>query len=324
MTLSLVLLACGKSPPELLEPDAPPPEPEAEVASAEPEVASAPPAAFASRMVAAGDVAWNPLDPSAPEGPALAIVSGDPAVGPVQALMKFPPGYESGLHTHTADYTAVVLQGGAAHGATEDTLTVLGPGAWWTQPGGESHADSCTGEADCILYIGLDGPLDMAPAQASSPENTMTVTAAADVAWGPLMPEAPDGPQLAVLSGNPAEGSSRLMMQFPTGYASGLHTHTADYTAAVVSGTHGHGAATDGLTALASGSHWTQAGGEAHADACDGGDPCTIVLELHGPMDFALVTEQGAGDGAAPEGGEGGPEKGGKAGGKAPHKGAPG
>ena len=306
MWLSL-LIACGKTPPDAVEPPARPPA-EAETPDT-PEIPEAPETStMSSSVVRVADVEWTPLVEGAEDGPAVALLSGDLDAGPFRALLRWPGGYSADLHRHTAGYTGVVLQGIAAHGARSGHLQRVEAGGYWIQPAGEPHGNACVSEAACILYVAFDGPLDRAPARGPGRVDTSTLVVAADVSWSLMDEGIPEGPELAVLAGD-LSGESRVMMRFPPGFHSGLHTHTSDYTAAVVTGTHGHGPTEQGLTALQPGSAILQAGGEAHADACSGGDPCILVLDLHGAFDFVPMQsdEAPADDGA-----------------DAPHKGPPG
>ncbi len=122
MWLSLVV-ACGKTPPDAMEP---PPlaiveAPETEAADpAGDEGLESPPASTSdsgtSEVVKAADVVWTSLVEGAASGPQVSVLSGDAEAGPVRVLLRWPAGYGADLHRHTADYTAVVLQGTASHG----------------------------------------------------------------------------------------------------------------------------------------------------------------------------------------------------------------
>src|SRR4051812_11468505 len=79
----------------------------------------------------AGDLKWE--QPFGPSGPKLAFVSGDMKKGPCSFFFKFPAGFDSGWHTHDADYTAVVLAGtmqNVEQGA-EAASHPLGVGSAW-------------------------------------------------------------------------------------------------------------------------------------------------------------------------------------------------
>jgi len=102
---------------------------------------------------------FTPLFAGAPDGPAIAILRGDPATGPSEMLMRMPRG-DGVPHVHTSDYSLIVLEGRMTHVAQGGKdLRELGPGSYWFQPGGEAHVDSCL-DAQCVMYISWSGPRD--------------------------------------------------------------------------------------------------------------------------------------------------------------------
>jgi hypothetical protein len=58
-----------------------------------------------------------------------------------------------------------------------------------------------------------------------------------DLQWTPLME---GGPEMAVVHGNPQEGAAAFFLKIPAGGKAGAHTHSADYQAFLVSGSHKH------------------------------------------------------------------------------------
>lgn len=102
-----------------------------------------------------------PLDPTRPDGPAMAVLRGDPDRGPSDMLLKLKKGLGR-LHVHTADYHLVLLQGTMKHwveGESEEGAKPLGPGSYWFQPGNRAHADSCLAD-ECVMFIQWDGKRD--------------------------------------------------------------------------------------------------------------------------------------------------------------------
>jgi quercetin dioxygenase-like cupin family protein len=107
------------------------------------------------------DARFVPNDPREPDGPQLAVLWGDPARGPSTMLVKvkkstFP------LHSHTADYHLVVLEGTVKHwaeGELESNAKALGPGSYWFQPGNQVHGDACVTD-ECLVHIHWAGPRD--------------------------------------------------------------------------------------------------------------------------------------------------------------------
>src|SRR5437870_4761984 len=62
-----------------------------------------------SMAVPASELKWD--HPWGPQGPEVAVVSGDAKKGPASAFMKFPAGYDSGWHTHDGWYVSTVVKG---------------------------------------------------------------------------------------------------------------------------------------------------------------------------------------------------------------------
>lgn len=86
----------------------------------------------------------------------LGALWGDRASGEAGTLLRTPPGFRSGLHSHTADYWAVVVQGAWEHwvpSTGEGTGNRLEPGAHWTQAKTQLHEDSCVSDVPCIIFL---------------------------------------------------------------------------------------------------------------------------------------------------------------------------
>ena len=117
-------------------------------------------------MVSAGAASFAPLDPKSPNGLHQAILSGDPKVGPVAFLMKFPKG-RLPMHYHSSDYYAWIVDGKMKHWlpGKEAEAKENPPGTFWFQPGGANgiHDDECVSDS-CTLYVYMDGNFDAIPA----------------------------------------------------------------------------------------------------------------------------------------------------------------
>ncbi len=117
-------------------------------------------------IVPAGTAKFAPLDPRAPQGAQLAVLSGDLKAGPVAVLLKLPKGAEP-IHWHTSDYAAVLVEGRAKHwlAGHEADATANPPGTAWFQPGGSAataHGDECVSDS-CTVFVYLPGGLDFTP-----------------------------------------------------------------------------------------------------------------------------------------------------------------
>jgi quercetin dioxygenase-like cupin family protein len=104
---------------------------------------------------------FTPFDAKKPEAGGYAVLSGDPNEGASQMLFRYPRG-EFPVHTHSADYQAVVIKGQAKHwaeGKSSAEAASLGPGSYWSQPARQKHGDSCLSE-ECLLFITWAGKMD--------------------------------------------------------------------------------------------------------------------------------------------------------------------
>lgn len=123
-------------------------------------------------VVPFGEARFVPLDSSRPDGPAIAVLRGDPDQGPSDMLLKLKKG-SGRLHLHTSDYHLVVLQGMMKHwveGEKEAEAPPLGPGSYWFQPGNQAHGDSCLTD-ECLMFIKWDGKRDARLAQPAPAED---------------------------------------------------------------------------------------------------------------------------------------------------------
>jgi hypothetical protein len=109
-------------------------------------------------MVPAENIPWVVEAPGQPQR--LGALWGRRATGPAGTLLTVPGGFVAPVHTHTADYRAVVIEGVWKHwpeGASKDKAIALRPGSYWTQKARRWHADACVSKAPCtILLINTD------------------------------------------------------------------------------------------------------------------------------------------------------------------------
>src|SRR5512141_576667 len=71
-------------------------------------------------------------------GVSMATVWGDPDKGVHGTFTKFDPGYDAGMHTHTADVWIVVIKGAYLYKDDAGEKRV-GPGEFLRVPGGHKH-----------------------------------------------------------------------------------------------------------------------------------------------------------------------------------------
>jgi hypothetical protein len=105
-----------------------------------------------------------------PDGPRVAVLWGNPNAGPSAILLEMKRG-AGPMHTHTADYHLVVIEGVMKHWGPDETESIakpLGPGSYWFQPGGVPHADACLTDR-CVMQVVWSGRRDAQLAASPKP-----------------------------------------------------------------------------------------------------------------------------------------------------------
>jgi len=114
-------------------------------------------AAEKSAVVAKADLKWKNLGTG---GVAAAPVSGDMEKGASRFFLKYPVGFVTPNHHHTADHYVTVVSGTI-------TLTVdgkdhkLGPGSYFALTQKKPHTAKVEGNEDAVFFIQADGPWDV-------------------------------------------------------------------------------------------------------------------------------------------------------------------
>ena len=121
------------------------------------ETASAPIKMFAA------DMKWVPIA----EGSPLKIVAlwGDHTKdADYGMLVKLPAGFSTGMHSHSADYDIIELQGKKIHRYKDEAKSEpYTPGSYTHEIPGNVHEDTCLGPEDCILFIHQSKKFDFVP-----------------------------------------------------------------------------------------------------------------------------------------------------------------
>jgi hypothetical protein len=108
----------------------------------------------ADRMIPIERVPWAVETPGQPQR--LGSLWGVRSTGPAGTFLKVPGGWEAPIHTHTADYRAVVIQGVWKHwpeASSKAAATSLRPGSYWTQKARQWHADACISSTPCTILL---------------------------------------------------------------------------------------------------------------------------------------------------------------------------
>jgi quercetin dioxygenase-like cupin family protein len=115
--------------------------------------------------------AYGPIDEitwtKTPIGPDASPVSGDFTKGKHITYLRFPGKFKTPVHTHTADYTGIVLAGSARHYIEGDAKTekLLGVGSFWQMPANVKHISECVSETPCVFAVIQDSKFDFLPAK---------------------------------------------------------------------------------------------------------------------------------------------------------------
>ena len=257
----------------------------AEEAPAEAAPAEEAPAAQSARNLNLADIPFAPFNPEKPEGINVYPITGNPKAGAFNAIVRLPAGYRSPLHSHTANYTGIAMSEGMVHGTTADAAGTLPKWSHWVQPGGEAHVDACESTEPCYLLVFFDGAVDMVPAEAPAAEPKVRLTRGDAIQWVELKA----GVQLAVIQGNPKEGAFHALFQFPAGMSTNVHTHSAAFAGALLSGTNQRGARAEQLVTLTEGAVWSEPAGSPHMEKCGAESNCIFAAAMDGPLDTKAV-----------------------------------
>ena len=115
----------------------------------------------------AEDLKWTDLDPTGAPGVKIADVQGNHAKGAFSAFIKFPNGFTTPLHTHTADMKLTIISGTFLQTPEGKSQVRLGPGSYFVQPGGTyKHVTGCEGDSGCEILVESNGKFDLKPAEA--------------------------------------------------------------------------------------------------------------------------------------------------------------
>jgi len=97
-------------------------------------------------------------------GVSSSVVWGDTLTGPFGGFTKFRPGFDAGLHTHTADVLLVVLRGAYLYKDDAGAKRV-GPGDFLRIAGGHKHWSGGDPKEGALFYQETFGKFDLIPAR---------------------------------------------------------------------------------------------------------------------------------------------------------------
>ena len=289
-TTTILVMGCGGS-KTANKPAPPPTDPAVTEPVVAPPVEAPPPDIGGYHLNAPDSLTYAAMSPDVEGGPEIAVLHGDLQSGGA-FFLRLPPGNKSGLHTHTADYHAVVVSGAPKHwiAGADKKAKPLAIGSHWFQPGGQPHGDECTGTEPCVLFLVMGGALDFTatPKAKKAAVGKYKLTARADAKFAPMDPAQPDGAKVAIVHGDPATGPVGFVIEVPPNGNGGVHSHTSDYHAVVLEGAPAHWLPHEKGegAALAPSTYWFQPGGYDHGDRCTSAEPCRAFVYMDKAMDM--------------------------------------
>ena len=108
-------------------------------------------------------------------GPTIGSLNGDYKKGAYTGLFTMPAGFTSPVHTHTASYEAVQIEGTSRHwvdGEDGTKAKKMTPGSYWSMPGKLKHYSACDAGSKCTILIIAKAKFDfkdMTPKDAAKP-----------------------------------------------------------------------------------------------------------------------------------------------------------
>jgi quercetin dioxygenase-like cupin family protein len=118
----------------------------------------------------AADMKWAELDPKGAPGVMIADIWGDHTKGAFGAMVKFPAGFVTPMHTHTNAFRIVVVSGTFLQTPEGKSEVRLGPGAYVYQPGGDGykHVTGCDKASECVFLTQSTGKFDLLPVEGAA------------------------------------------------------------------------------------------------------------------------------------------------------------
>ena len=112
---------------------------------------------------------WKPLE-GVPNGAEVALLSGDPATGASEVVIRLPAGYLFPHHSHTSREVLFLSKGEFTYIADDGTKQNLGPDSYLNLPSGTKHSVLCA-QGPCLVYARYDEPFDLllSPAPKNDP-----------------------------------------------------------------------------------------------------------------------------------------------------------
>ncbi len=108
--------------------------------------------------------------------------------------------------------------------------------------------------------------------------------------WGSCPPIFPQGCEIAVLQGDPAQPNADIFLRVAGGQRLPAHTHTSAERMILVSGELSVKYKGAAATTLTPGTYAYGPAGAPHEASCIGERPCTLFIAFEGPVDAHIFT----------------------------------
>jgi hypothetical protein len=118
-------------------------------------------------MVSFTDLKWTEVPGT--KGMLIAIVSGDPRMGPYTWVRKVPPGTDLPVHAHSSELTNVIIKGLWYTGVDVTSAKDFGPGSVVMMPAHWVHVSGCRAGSECVFYQDGKGLFDFKPMTPPAP-----------------------------------------------------------------------------------------------------------------------------------------------------------
>jgi hypothetical protein len=133
-----------------------------------------------------------------------------------------------------------------------------------------------------FIAVGVAALLGMGALAAGKGVQILT-TKPAELQWRDAVPGVPpgEGPQSAIVWGDPVKGPVAMFLKVPAGSHSGVHMHSGDYRGVVLQGTITDSETDDpSAQSLPAGSYYFQPGKSWHNNVCRSAEPCLLYIEF--------------------------------------------
>lgn len=117
-----------------------------------------------SVILPAEDIKWVQIK-GGPPGVMIANLWGNYEKSAFGALIKFPAGFKSPLHTHSSDGRIVVVSGTLIYTPHGGTAKRCGPGSYLFESSVVKHVSEAGDDAPCIFFWEQPGKFDLKPVE---------------------------------------------------------------------------------------------------------------------------------------------------------------